>query len=303
MAERAASRRRMPLGAGAVVGLGLLLVFALAAALADWVAPYSYTQQNVANARRAPSAANLLGTDELGRDVLSRLIHGGRVSLSVAVVAQVLILLVGVPIGAAAGYFGGWVDGLVSRVMEVLFSFPDLLLIIVIVSSLRAAFSVEAAGGALVGLAAFDAAIGGLLGVFVSLALVSWLTVARIVRAQVASLKQREFVEAARASGATDSRVVARHLLPAVWPAVFVAATVGIPRVIVVEASLSFIGLGVQPPFPSWGAMILAGSNALRAGYPHLILAPAGALVLTVLACTLVGDSLGERRSQRRAGT
>src|SRR3954451_356375 len=134
------------------------------------------------------------------------------------------------------------------------------------------------ATGLLGALGSLDTAIGGLLGVFISLALVSWLTVARLVRGQVLSLREREFVEAARALGASGGRIVRRHLLPNAMPAIVVAATLGIPRVILVEAALSFIGIGVQAPIPSWGAMILAGSNAARGGNPHLILGPAGAL-------------------------
>jgi len=221
----------------------------------------------------------------------------------VAIVAQLVILLIGVPVGAAAGYFGGWVDTLLSRAVDVLYSFPDLLLIIIIVTSLRAALRAEA-GGPLGALAAVDAAMAGMLGIFISVALISWLTVARLVRGQVLSLREREFIEAARASGAGTGRLIVRHLLPNALPAIVVAATLGIPRVILVEAALSFIGIGVQPPTPSWGAMIFAGSNAARGGTPHLILGPAGALALTVLACNVVGDALLESVDpwMRRAG-
>ena len=298
MAWRQLSRDKL-----ALFGLAVLAILLLAAAFAEVVAPYSPTQQNVALARRGPSAAYWLGTDELGRDMLSRLIYGARVSLSVAIVAQVVILLIGVPVGAAAGYFGGWVDTLLSRTVDVLYSFPDLLLIIIVVTSMRAALKAES-GGVLAALASLDAALAGMLGIFLSLALVSWLTVARLVRGQVLSLKERELVEAARAIGATHGRIIARHLLPNVLPAIVVAATLGIPRVILIEAALSFIGIGVQPPTPSWGAMILAGSNAARGGNPHLILGPAGALALTVLACNIVGDALLEAFDpwMRRAG-
>src|SRR4051812_6416383 len=196
-----------------VFGLVLLALLLATALFADVLAPYPYTLQEVTNARKGPSPAHWLGTDELGRDMLSRVMYGARVSLSVAIVAQAIILFVGVPIGAAAGYYGGWIDTLLSRAIDVLYSFPDLLLIIIVVTSLRAALKADAPGiiGALAG---FDAAIGGLLGVFISLALVSWLTVARLVRGQVLSLREREFVEAARALGASGGRIVRRHLLP-----------------------------------------------------------------------------------------
>jgi len=283
--------RRLLASRLALFGAVVLATLALVAVFADVLAPYPYWAQDVANTRRGPSAAHWLGTDELGRDMLSRIMYGGRVSLAVALAAQLLILLVGVPIGAAAGYFGGWVDTLFSRTIDVLYSFPDLLLIIIVVTSLRATLRTEA-GGVVGMLASLDDALAGMLGIFLSLGLVSWLTVARLVRGQVLSLKEREFVDAARSIGATRRRVMLRHLVPNALPAIVVAATLGIPRVILVEAALSFVGIGVQPPIPSWGAMIFAGSNAARGGTPHLILGPAGALALTVLACTVVGDAL-----------
>jgi ABC-type dipeptide/oligopeptide/nickel transport system permease subunit len=274
-----------------VAGLAVIVLFGLAAVFADQLAPYPFAQQNTAIARQGPTAAHWFGTDELGRDLLSRLLHGARISLSVGIVAQVLILLIGLPIGAAAGYFGGWIDTLLSRLIDVMYSFPDLLLIIIVSTSLKAAFKTDSGG--LIGLlAGLDTSFGGLLGVFVSLALISWLTLARLVRAQVLSLKEREFVEAARALGAGSGRILLRHLLPNTLAVVVVTATFGIPRAIVVEAALSFVGLGVQPPLTSWGAMILTGANAARAGLLHLILAPAAALSLTVLAYNYLGDGL-----------
>jgi ABC-type dipeptide/oligopeptide/nickel transport system permease subunit len=286
-----AAWRRLKRHRLALAGLVVVVLLALIAILADILAPYSFTYQDTSIARQGPSTAHWLGTDELGRDILSRLMHGARISLAVGIVAQVLILAIGVPLGAAAGYFGGWVDTLISRFIDVLYSFPDLLLIIVVVTSLKAALKAEA-GGLFALLASLDAVFGGLLGVFVSFALISWLTVARLVRGQVLSLREKEFVEAARAAGATSGRILFRHLLPNTLALIVVAATFGIPRAIIVEAALSFIGLGVQPPMTSWGAMILAGANAARAGVPHMILAPAGALALTVLAYNFLGDGL-----------
>ena len=282
---------RLARNRAALCGLAIIIVLTLVAILADILAPYPFAYQETSIARQGPSAAHWLGTDELGRDMLSRLMHGGRISLAVGIVAQFLILLIGVPVGAAAGYFGRWVDTLLSRLIDVMYSFPDLLLIIIVVTSLKAALKGEG-GGIVALLAGVDAAFGGLLGVFISLALISWLTVARLVRGQVLSLKEKEFVEAARAAGATSGRILLRHLLPNTLAVIVVAATFGIPRAIVVEAALSFIGLGVQSPMTSWGAMILAGANAARAGVPHMILGPAGALTLTVLAYNVLGDGL-----------
>ena len=275
----------------ALAGLVVVVAVGVIALLADVLAPYPFARQETSIARQGPSAAHWLGTDELGRDMLSRLLHGARISLAVGIVAQALIVLIGVPLGAAAGYFGRWVDALVSRTIDVLYSFPDLLLIIVVVTSLKAAMKSESSG-VMAAVAGLDAAFGGLLGVFISLGLISWLTVARLVRGQVLSLKEKEFVEAARAAGASGGRIVVRHLLPNTLAVVVVAATFGIPRAIIVEAALSFIGLGVQPPMTSWGAMILSGANAARAGVPHMILVPAGALALTVLAYNFLGDGL-----------
>jgi oligopeptide transport system permease protein len=286
-----APARRLARNRAALAGLFVIVAFGLAAMFADRLAPYPFTLQDTAIARQGPSAAHWFGTDELGRDLLSRLLHGARISLSVGIVAQALILLIGVPIGAAAGYYGGRVDTLLSRLIDVMYSFPDLLLIIIVSTSLKAAFRTES-GGLLGLLATLDTAFGGLLGMFVALALVSWLTVARLVRAQVLSLKEREFVDAARTLGASGGRILLRHLLPNTIAIVVVTATFGIPRAIVVEAALSFVGLGVQPPLTSWGAMILSGANAARAGLLHLILAPAAALSLTVLAYNFLGDGL-----------
>ncbi|HWP29693.1 MAG TPA: ABC transporter permease [Chloroflexota bacterium] len=281
--------RRLRRNRAAVAGLVFILVMACCAALADVLAPYPFWQQDLSAVRQPPSLQHPLGTDELGRDILSRLLYGARVSLAVGLVVQALILVVGVPIGALAGYFGGWLDTLLMRAVDVLYALPDLLLVIVVMSTVRAALS--AGGGALGAFAAVDAAFGGLLGVFLALALTSWLTVARLVRGQVLSLKEREFVLAARAVGAGHARILRVHLLPNTLAPIIVAATFGIPSAILLEASLSFLGLGVQAPMPSWGAMILEGYKAMRA-QPHMLIAPAAALSLTVLSYNFFGDGL-----------
>src|SRR5579884_2709582 len=192
--------RRLCRNRAALAGLGFIVLVALCAVLADVLAPYPFWQQDLTVVRQPPSPQHWLGTDELGRDILSRLLYGARISLAVGLIVQLLIVLIGVPVGALAGYYGGWLDTLLMRAVDVLYSLPDLLLVIVVMSTVRAALH---GGGTPSGLAAVDAAFGGLLGVFVALALTSWLTVARLVRGQVLSLKQREFVEAARALGAS----------------------------------------------------------------------------------------------------
>lgn len=283
--------RRLRRNRAALAGLVFIIFLLFIAIFASALAPYSYTAQNTKITNQAPSAAHWFGTDELGRDLLSRLMRGARISLSVGIIAQILILLIGVPVGALAGYLGGWVDNVLMRFVDVMYSFPDLLLIIVVMSTLRAATFQPNGNTVLVFIGSADAAFGGLLGVFISLALISWLTVARLVRGQVLSLKEREFVEAARAMGAPNSRIIRIHLLPNVMAPIIVAATFGIPRAIVVEAALSFIGLGVSPPESSWGVMILSGYRALQS-YPHMLLFPAVALSLTVLAYNFFGDGL-----------
>ncbi|HEX3246712.1 MAG TPA: ABC transporter permease [Chloroflexota bacterium] len=274
-----------------VPALVVIIVIATCAIAADWIAPIPFAQQDSNRAFEGPSSQHWLGTDQLGRDVFSRLLQGARISLAVGVVTQLIILVIGVPVGAVAGFLGGRADQLLMRAIDVMYSFPDLLIVIIVMTTLRAAFRDPRSSGLMSALANLDGAFGGLLGVFVALALVSWLTVARLVRSQVLALRERDFVTAARAGGATSRSIIVRHLLPNTVGVIVIAATFGIPRAILVEASLSFIGLGVQAPMTSWGLMLLEGYKALRAT-PHLILSPALALSLTVLAYNFLGDGL-----------
>jgi oligopeptide transport system permease protein len=274
-----------------MASLLFIVLIALCALLADLIAPIPFTLQDSSRAYEPPGSDHWLGTDQLGRDVLSRLLQGARISLGVGIVTQLIILIIGVPVGAIAGYLGGRVDQVLMRVIDVMYSFPDLLIVIIVMATLRAAFRDPRSSGVVGMLAGLDSAFGGLLGVFVALALVSWLTVARLVRGQVLALREREFIQAARASGASRRSIVLRHLIPNTVGVIVVAATFGIPRAVIVEASLSFIGLGVQAPMTSWGVMLLEGYKALRAT-PHLIVFPAFALSLTVLAYNYLGDGL-----------
>jgi oligopeptide transport system permease protein len=283
--------RRLRRNRAALAGLAFIVFLFFVAIFADVIAPYSYTAQDTNIANQGPSAAHWFGTDELGRDLLTRLMRGARISLAVGVIVQLLIVMIGVPVGAVAGYFGGRVDNLVMRFVDVLYGYPDLLLIIIVMTALRAATTQPNVSGPLWLLTTADTLFGGLLGVFISLALISWLTVARLVRGQVLSLKRKEFVEAAVAMGAPHMRIMRAHLIPNVTAPIIVAATFGIPRAIIIEAALSFIGLGVQAPEASWGVMILSGYKALQA-YPHLLFFPALALSLTVLAYNFFGDGL-----------
>jgi ABC-type dipeptide/oligopeptide/nickel transport system permease subunit len=274
----------------AVVSGILLLILAFLALFAPFVTPYDYTAQDYSALTQPPSRAHWLGTDDLGRDILSRLIVGARISLAVGLVVQGVILLIGVPAGLIAAHFGGKVDTFIMRTVDALYSIPSLLFVIVIMTFLRATLATAESGftGAL---AALDAQSGGLIGIFIGLGLINWMPAARLVRGQAASLKEKEFVEAARGIGASDGRIMAQHLLPNVVPIIVVTATIGIPQAIIYEAGISFLGLGARPPMPSWGLMIAEAIPNLRS-YPYMLVSPAVALSLTVLAFNFLGDGL-----------
>lgn len=262
----------------------------LSAVFADLLAPYSYSEGDLLHTWEGPSAAHLFGTDGVGRDVFSRVLFGARISLTVGFVAEAIIILVGVTVGLLVGYVGGRWDMFVMRFVDALYAFPDLLFIIIIMTYLKGSLGV-ASEGLLAPLAALNSATGGLIGVFIALGLTSWLTTARLVRAQTLSLKQREFVAAARSVGGSSGWIIRRHVLPNVLAPVIVAATFGIPHAMLLESSLSFLGLGVDPPLASWGLMIADGIIAIQS-YPHLLVPPALALAMTLLAFNFVGDGL-----------
>jgi len=262
-------------------GATILLALALAGVAAPLFAPDPYATD--LGARLAPPRpGHALGQDSLGRDVLARVVHGARVSFAVGATVVALSLLLGVTIGAAAGYLGGWLDEAVARVIDVLLAFPGLLLAI-----------------------ALAAVLGpSVVNVVLALSLLGWTGYARLARAEVAALRRREFVLAAEALGASPGRIVARHLLPLAAPVLLVQTTFGMAGAIVAESSLSFLGLGAPPPLASWGAMIDEGRPFLLVA-PHVVVWPGIALATTVLALQLVGDGLRDVldvRSQLRAG-
>jgi peptide/nickel transport system permease protein len=247
----------------------MLLLLALAGAAAPLISGRDPLAIELAARLRAPHADHLLGQDTLGRDVLARVLYGARVSLSIAAAAVALTLAIGVMLGAIAGYAGGWIDELFTRAVDVLLAFPGLLLAI-----------------------ALAAVLGpSLRNVVLALSVLGWTAYARLTRAEVATLRRREFVQAAEALGARPAHVVVRHLLPLAAPALLVQATFGMGAAIVAEASLSFLGLGAPPPLPSWGAMIDEGRPFLLVA-PHLTIFPGLALAFTVLALQLLGDGL-----------
>lgn len=254
--------------------LGVLLVAAVvvAALLAPWLAPHDPLAGDIAEDYLAPPGSRFLaGADTQGRDVLSRVIWGARLSLMVGLVSQSVALALGLTLGLVAGYYGRWVDALVMRLADVTLAFPTLLLLIAVAAAVRPSLPV----------------------VFVAIGVVGWAGMARLVRAQVLVLRGAEYVSAARALGAPDTRILFRHLLPNVAPQVIIAATLGIAAAIMAEAALSFVGLGAQPPTPSWGAMVADGRDLLRVA-PWVSVAPGLAIGAAVLGFNLVGDALRE---------
>jgi oligopeptide transport system permease protein len=262
--------RRLRRNRPAMLAGGFLLLVALACALAP-VLPFvrDPALQDLKLGAVAPSGTHWLGTDDLGRDLFARVLFGGRVSLLVGLVGTLVSLLVGITWGAIAGYAGGRIDEAMMRIVDVLYSLPYIFLVILLLTCFERS----------------------LLLLFVALGLVQWLTMARIVRGQVLSLKGQSFVEAARALGAGDARIVARHLVPNTLGPVIVYTTLTVPAVILQEAFLSFLGLGVQPPDASWGTLVADGARVL-AIFPWLVLFPGLALSLTLLAFNFVGDGL-----------
>ena len=263
-AGRRLLRNRM--AALSIVVIALLVLIAVAAPL---IAPHDPSTQDLRHTFESPSLHHLAGTDNLGRDWFSRLIYGTRVSLSIGVFAQAIVLGIGMPVGLIAGYKSGAVDSLLMRATDLFYAFPDLLLIILL--------------RAVVG--------GSVFMLFLVIGLVSWMDIARLVRGQVLSLREREFVTAARALGASDREIMTRHLLPNLAGPVIVLVMLGVPRAVFVEAALSFIGLGVTGSTPSWGTMVQEGYSAI-VGFPYLVIFPSAAIALLMLVFTFLGDGL-----------
>ena len=257
-------------------GAAILLLLAAAALFAPALAPYNPFGQNLDQDLIARSRRHWLGTDKLGRDILSRIIYGGRISLLVGITTVALSLAIGVVIGSLSGYFGGWIDQMLMRLVDILMAFPGILLAI-----------------------AFTAVLGpGLDHVILALCLIGWTGYARLVRGEILSLRERDFIQAARSLGCRPKRIILRHLLPNLLPPLLIQSTFGLAAAIVAEGSLSFLGLGVEPPTPSWGAMLNDGRQFLLVA-PHLTTYPGLALMITVLALNLVGDALQDRLQAR----
>jgi oligopeptide transport system permease protein len=259
----------------AVAALAVMLLLVFAAVFADFVAPYPYDYSVLADALQFPSRAHWLGTDSVGRDFLSRLIYGARVSLFVGFAVQVVAVLIGLSLGLLAGMLGGWVDYVVMRWVEVLTAIPGVLFALFLISILGR----EASG------------IQSLFNVVLAIGLIGWVDICRLTRAQLLSLREKEFITAAHALGASRWSIATRHLLPNALTPLIVAVTLGVPSAIFAEAGLSFLGLGINDPLPSWGKMV-AESNAYIRVYWHLGLFPTLAIAITMLSFSFVGDGL-----------
>ena len=262
-------RHRVVRSRWTLTGLAVVVALALAALAAPLLAPGDPYHGQLAAALQAPSRAFPLGTDAQGRDVLSRLLFGARLSLAVGLASQLIALGVGLTLGLVAGFYGRSVDALVMRAADVTLAFPSLLLLIAVAAAVKPTLPV----------------------VCVVIGVVGWAGMARLVRGQVLVVRRLDYVHAARAFGASDARLAARHVLPNVLGPVIVAATLGVGGAIMAEAALSFVGLGAPPPTPSWGAMVAEGRDLLRVA-PWVSLFPGLAIGLTVLAVNLVGDGL-----------
>ncbi len=252
-----------------VLGLCFIVLLFLIAVFAPFIAPYDPYEINVYQVLEAPSKEHIFGTDELGRDVFSRVVYGARVSLKVGIIAMGISISIGTILGLIAGYYGGLIDSLIMRIVDVMLSFPTLFLILAIVAVLEPNIYI----------------------IMIVIGLTGWMDVARLVRAEVLSLKEREFVIASKAMGAGSGRIIFHHILPNALYPVIVAATFAVGSVILIESGLSFLGLGIQPPEPSWGGILSVGKDYLTVAW-WLSFFPGMAIFLTVLSINLFGEAL-----------
>ena len=260
----------------AMFGLILFIVELILCFSAPLIAPYGYNDLNIMDMNQAPNAAHWFGTDELGRDILSRILYGGRYSISMGVSAIIIAMLVGMFIGSLAGYFGGWVDNILMRILDVVQSLPGMLLTIVI-----------------------SAVLGpGFFNTILALSVNAIPHQARMLRAQILKIRNSEYIEAAQSINCSKATIILDHLIPNSMSPMIVQASMGVANQIIMASSLSFIGLGVQPPAPEWGAM-LSGSRQYIRNYPHMVIFPGLAIAVTVLSLNLLGDGLRDAMDPR----
>jgi oligopeptide transport system permease protein len=267
--------RRSP---SAIFALVFLIVIGAAAICAPYITHYGYAEQQIEHRLEGPSAMHWMGTDGLGRDLYSRILYGARMSLSVGVFTALAALILGTATGAIAGYYGGWVDDLMMRVVDLFYIFPSLLFAILLMLVFGR----------------------GAMGIFVAISLTAWVTQARLVRGQVLQAREMSYVESARAIGVGHSRILWRHILPNLMGPIIVSLTLQIPANIMAESFLSFLGLGLQPPFSSWGTLAAEGFRSIRS-FPHLMIFPGGILFVTVLAFNAFGDGLRDWLDPKQA--
>ncbi len=310
--------RRLIRNRAAVIGGTIVVVLIIMAIFAPQIAPRSYEKQVLNDQNTVPawllsifptmkpyarvSNDYLFGADYVGRDLFSRIVYGARVSLTVAFIGPLISLLIGTIYGSISGYFGGRVDNIMMRIVDVLYAFPGLLFIILLLAFFRSTLTRIEPGTFAYSISQLDARLGGMLFIFIGIGLTAWETMARLTRGQVLSVREKEFIEAARTIGASNLRIMFRHILPNIIGPLVVAETLAIPGYISTEAFLSFIGLGVNPPTPSWGSMISDGAQVIRT-YPNQTVFPALALAITMFAFNFLGDGLRDALDPRLRGT
>ncbi len=310
--------RRLVRNRAAVVGGTIVILLILTALFAPYIAIKSYEVQVLSDQNKVPQWILSLfptmkpyaqvttdypfGADYVGRDLFSRIVYGARVSLTVAFIGPLISLIIGVVYGSISGYFGGKVDNVMMRIVDVLYAFPSLLFIILLMAFFRGTISDIQPGTFAYAVNKIDESMGGLFFIFIGIGLTAWETMARLTRGQVLAAREKEYIEAARTIGATDLRIMFRHILPNIIGPLVVSETLAIPGYISTETFLSFIGLGVNPPTPSWGSMISEGSGLIRS-YPNQTLFPALALAITMFAFNFLGDGLRDALDPRLRGT
>ncbi|MCB7317580.1 ABC transporter permease [Lacrimispora sp. 210928-DFI.3.58] len=268
--------KRLKKNKSAMIGLAILVMLTVSAIFANVIAPYPYDEQNLSELLKGPSAAHLFGTDNFGRDIFSRVLYGGRISLIVGLISVAIGCGVGGTLGAMAAYYGGRLDTVIMRIMDVMLAMPNLLLAI-----------------------ALSACLGpGLFNAILAVGISNIPTYARVVRASVMTVKTQEYVEAAHALGVKNRRIILKHIIPNALAPIIVQASLGVAGAILVAASLSFIGLGVQPPTPEWGSMLSAGREYIR-NYWHMVTFPGLAIMLTICSLNLLGDGLRDALDPR----
>jgi oligopeptide transport system permease protein len=301
----------------AVIGIIFIIFLIIVTLLADTLATAPYDKQTLSDQNVAPewvvnlfpsmssyvkiSDKYILGADKLGRDLFSRILYGGRVSLAVALFAPVFSLLIGISYGAISGFAGGKTDTIMMRIVDVLYAFPSLLFIILLMTYFKG-ISQSEAGTFAYFISRLDASMNGILFIFIGIGLTSWHTMARLTRGQVLSVRNREYIEAARTLGADTKRIITRHVLPNIIGPLIITETLAIPSYISTEAFLSFIGIGVNPPMPSWGSMISSGAEVIRS-YPNQAIFPALVLAATMFAFNFLGDGLRDALDPRLRGS